>query len=1452
MATSESRKREESPFPPLPAAAEAASLLRSRAADVVELCNLPGSAPAKFLADLLPHLQGPLLAIVPEPEDADGLAADLRVFGSSGAVYPGWDILPSETDQPDIDLAKDQIGALRQLASGGGIVCISAPALLQPALPADFLGGARLSVKAGQELPPETLLARLADAGFETVDEVDLPGQSARRGGILDVFPFFADRPVRIEFFGDEIETVRFFDPGTQRSDAPVAYEVTLVDVNRDSFRQAYDRAERVKLLSYLPDNATVLLLAPQKLRHAAELYHSGFAPGSPLFVFEQAIAGIERFRTLVVPDALGDDWRNELPVLARAACSVDCGCKGMERVSGGLETAFSELRALDAAGERLTVFCTNTAERARFEELLQEEGGGLAARLELRLGTLSKGFHAQPLRRAFTSDQDILGRVTLRRPAKKRNAGAPLADFTDLRPGDYVVHLAHGIAHFDGIQTIDNGGTQADYLCLRFAEDARIYVPLSHIELVQRYIGGSEGRPTLSKLGSGTWQRRKQAAAAAAKDIAADLLRLQAARSALPGIAFPPDDEMVREFEAAFPYEETPDQLSAVADIRKDQLQASPMDRLLCGDVGFGKTEVAMRAAFKVVTSGKQVAVLVPTTILAEQHCRSFRERMADYPVTVACLSRFRTPEETRTIIDRTETGGVDILIGTHRILSKDVKFRDLGLVVVDEEQRFGVEQKERLKEMRVSVDVLSMSATPIPRTLNMALLGLRDISNLTTPPTERQSIRTEVVGYNEELIRRAILRELARGGQAFFLHNRVHNIHHVAGELATLVPEARFGVAHGQMEEKELYQAMSRFLARKLDVLVCTTIIESGVDMPSVNTLFVNNAEHFGLGALHQLRGRVGRYKHKAYAYFLIPAKRPVSPIAQKRLLALKEYSELGAGFRLAMRDLEIRGAGNILGAEQSGHINLIGFELYCRLLEKSVAQLKGEDVSELEPVELDLGTVAFIPTEYVPADAQRIDIYRKLSAAADEEALTSLAALLRDKYGAIPDAVQALFADQRLRARAQTAGINYVGRIDNALSVGFAEGKGGVGMRKLKLLRRKVTPLDRGRWRVAVGEHETPLIAAQKIIDKLQLSDDELREITDERKRLLKEAADQQLRAMSDDDAVTSAIELGDDGYDMGDDLQPPRPAKRGRPGKDSAANAPARSATDETEDGPAPESFLPQPKARPTTGRGYVQQGANWATAGGDPDDDDVARSGEDRKPDNYATGRASASIYNVGAPRASQSPAPSHADTADTGTHAHAGKREQATTSSKSAPAKGGKPARTVPEPSRPGARQVAKIQPKPAARKAGANPYAAQSGGSGRKYDLSNDPRYRQTAGALAGAYLARLEAEEAQLAQPKREPEEPGAKILGLVPDERLGIVGAVVEEDAFDLRRFGSVTIVFKKQKFYLRYTGATHQSGGRVTLNLRAESGEEVAAVCAAHLAAGPGRVLPGVIE
>lgn len=1068
----------------------------------IELSGLYGSALAMFLTEFKKVSTSTIVVLVAEPEDAEDLVSDLKVFGSNSYIFPPWDILPSESEEPDIDIAQDRVGALRIIDTNiAEIVVLCGATLLQPVLQPDLLHAGEFSVVAGMKVSPEGLIGRLIDAGFEQTDDVEVPGHFSRRGGIVDIFPFFSSKPVRLDFFGDEIDSIRYYDAGTQRSEKPTDEKIILIDINRDSFHKAYDDDNLYSLLDYTKAGATFIAVHPQRIEHNIQLYHSGFKESSLLFGVEDSIEKFIKNRIINICDIGMNEYFSDIKD-DREVSSFDMNCFSLERLNGGFDHAFDELDILAEEKNTIQVYCNNAAEQARLSELLLERGRGLANKIELKLGTISTGFYVKSQKLVITTDQQILGRKQMRRAVRKKVSSTPIASFTDLRPGDYVVHLSHGIAAYDGVETIDNNGTQADYLSLRFAEDARVYVPMSHVDLVQRYIGGGGGKPTLSKLGSASWQKRKNAAEEATKSIASDLLRLQAARDSLPGIAFDPDDELQMEFDNAFSYAETPDQLAAIAEIKQDQEKANPMDRLLCGDVGFGKTEVAMRAAFKVVNNNKQVAILVPTTILAEQHARSFKERMADYPVNIECLSRFRTTKEAKEIIDRLKRGKTDIVIGTHRIISQDVEFQDLGLVIIDEEQRFGVEQKERLKEMRVSVDILSMSATPIPRTLNMAMLGLRDISSLTTAPTERQAIRTEVIRYDNDLIRRAILREISRGGQVFFLNNRVGNIDRVARELGELVPEARFGIGHGQMSEKQLFYVMNQFLNKKIDVLVCTTIIESGVDIPSVNTLFVNNADHFGLGELHQLRGRVGRYRNKAYAYFLIPARRQINPIAQKRLHALQEYSELGSGFRLAMRDLEIRGAGNILGSEQSGHIHLIGFELYCRLLEKSVAELKGEEHVEADPVELELGSVAYIPTEYIASDTQRVDFYRKLSAASDESELTDIIDFAEDKYGMPPTSVEQLFEDQRIRISAQEVGINYLGKIDNALIVGFAKGKGGPTLIKLRAMRRKVTSLDKSRWRVSVNKHDNIYAAAKDVLHELDFSLDDIEERAEDR--------------------------------------------------------------------------------------------------------------------------------------------------------------------------------------------------------------------------------------------------------------------------------------------------------------------------------------------------------------
>jgi transcription-repair coupling factor (superfamily II helicase) len=610
----------------------------------------------------------------------------------------------------------------------------------------------------------------------------------------------------------------------------------------------------------------------------------------------------------------------------------------------------------------------------------------------------------------------------------RRRLESRAIDSFLELAEGDLVVHVSHGIARYRGMQMLEKdaaghgrrsaGRRAEEHLVLEFRDRVRVYVPASKIDLVQKYVGGAGSEPELSKFGGTAWQNRKEKVERAVLDLAADMIGLQALRAAQPGIAYPTDSEWQGEFEGSFPYQETPDQLTSLAEIKADMERARPMDRLICGDVGYGKTELAVRAAFKTIDNGRQVAVLVPTTVLAEQHYRTFSGRLAEYPFVVECLSRFRSAAEQRRIIERLTQGGVDVIIGTHRLLSADVRFKDLGLVIIDEEQRFGVEHKERLKRLRQTVDVLTMTATPIPRTLHLSLLGIRDISNLETPPPDRLAIETRIVRFDRQLIRNAILRELNRDGQVYFVHNRVHNIHDIASRLESIVPEARLAVVHGQMGEGELEQGMLRFVRREADVLVATTIIESGLDIPNANTIFINQADNYGLADLHQLRGRVGRYKHRAYAYLLLDGERQVTPTAAKRLKAIEEFTELGAGFKIALRDLEIRGAGNILGTQQSGHIAAVGYELYCQLLDNAVRQLKQQPLRTPLEVTVDLPFTAYLPRDYVPGQRLRIEVYRRLTRVRKRERLEDFRQELRDRFGPPPEPAEWLLRLAELR--------------------------------------------------------------------------------------------------------------------------------------------------------------------------------------------------------------------------------------------------------------------------------------------------------------------------------------------------------------------------------------------------------------------------------------------------
>ncbi|MFO0908501.1 MAG: transcription-repair coupling factor [Isosphaeraceae bacterium] len=712
------------------------------------------------------------------------------------------------------------------------------------------------------------------------------------------------------------------------------------------------------------------------------------------------------------------------------AASSLEATChlriESVERFSGELTKVKAELDSA-SAGDHVLIACHNAGEVERLGEVFADTAVAKAGRLRLTVGRIRAGFHMTDARTLVIGDHELFARPDVRRPVTRRRYESRAIDsFLDLSEGDLVVHVNHGIARYRGLHVVDRGGPHEhaeETLLLEFAEGSKLYVPIAKIDLVQKYVGGGRGEPPLSKIGSSAWEKRKNRVAEAVVDLAAELIDIQAARASQPGIAYPAEDShWMAEFEAAFPYTETPDQLSAIEAIKGDMALQRPMDRLICGDVGYGKTEVAMRAAFKAVDAGKQVAVLVPTTILAEQHHRSFSARMAEFPFVIEVVNRFRPKSEVRDVLERTAAGAVDILIGTHRLVQKDVRFKDLGLVIIDEEQRFGVEDKEWLKSMRSTVDVLTLSATPIPRTLHMSLLGIRDISNLETPPPDRKAIETRIQRFDAETIKRAIHRELNRDGQVYFVHNRVYDIGSVADRIQAIVPDARIGIGHGQMSGEALEKTMLAFIRHEFDILVATTIIESGLDIPNVNTIFINEADKYGLADLHQLRGRVGRYKHRAYAYLLLESDKPVTPNAVKRLKAIEEFTELGAGFKIALRDLEIRGAGNILGAEQSGHIESVGYELYCSLLEAAVRSLTKRPERPKFDCSIELSWRAFLPRDYVPGPRVKVELYRRLGRLRSLERLADFRQELVDRFGPLPPTGENLMVEAELRILAE----------------------------------------------------------------------------------------------------------------------------------------------------------------------------------------------------------------------------------------------------------------------------------------------------------------------------------------------------------------------------------------------------------------------------------------------
>lgn len=1000
---------------------------------VVHASGLWGSSAPMAVAYAVDESPSTVLYLTAHLEEADLARDDLELFRQQASeLFPAWDTLPGEGP------AAGEIQAERLRLCGklltrqsprrldGKPMFIVAPiqALLQ-AVPdpktfaACFVSLRVAADRIGHRNPsPDGLVAWLVDHGYERLDRVESPGDVARRGEIVDVFMPGEPQPHRVQFDGDEIESIRCVDVSTQRSIERLD-RLDVIALRAEGLNAASHQAN---VLAYVPDDTLIVLDDPAAIDEMGRTFLSRLGPSPGLLDIEGVLAAAARFTQLHLARfgsaIASDEHRFHFDVTS------------VMRFEGTAADVIAELAAV-AREKTVHVVCDNDGERQRLRDLVLAQAPAVSSNIEFHLGLLHCGFEWTPARTVVLAHHELFHRQRQQRRIRRLHAARPIESFAELAVGELVVHLNHGIALYRGLKAMKKGESDQheEFLTLEFADHAVVHVPCSQIDLVQKYIGVPGRKPKLSTIGGKRWGRTKQQVADAVGELAESLLRVQALRDAAVGVAYPPDTDWQREFEASFLYEETEDQLRVADEIRSDLTRPRPMDRLVCGDVGYGKTELAMRAAFKVVEYGRQVAVLVPTTVLAEQHYQTFRDRMADYPFSIGCLSRFRTAGEQKKIIERARKGQIDIVIGTHRLLSKDVSFSNLGLVIIDEEQRFGVEHKERLKQMRETVDVLTLTATPIPRTLHMSMSGLRDISTLQTPPVDRRAIATQVRAFDENLIRDAVLREMNRDGQVYFIHNFVHSIADMADTIRRIVPEARVVYGHGQMLDGELEDVMRRFLNREADVLVATTIIESGIDIPTVNTIFINRAERFGLADMHQLRGRVGRSHHKAYCYLLLSPDRPLTGKAARRLKTIEEFSELGAGFRIAMRDLEIRGAGNLLGKEQSGHIAAVGYDLYCRMLEQTVRRLKNEPEPVPPPLHVDLDVAAYIPRNYVDSDRSRLDIYRRLVTSTTTRDLEQLEHDLVDAFGPIPQPVNQLLQVAEIRILARNFGVSSI---------------------------------------------------------------------------------------------------------------------------------------------------------------------------------------------------------------------------------------------------------------------------------------------------------------------------------------------------------------------------------------------------------------------------------------
>lgn len=995
-------------FDASPALREVAT--RVTAGGTLTLGRAGNAAGAFAVSYLWQELHRPILVLTAGLDEAEQARRDISTLLETGVEdFPPWESLFTDDSEPDPDIFARRTAAIDSLqAERPAIIVAPMQAILQPVgLRSEGAPDRRFVLRPGDLSPPGELARALVDAGYRRFPQIARPGDFSIRGGIFDIYPREGAHPYRMEYFGDEIDSIRAVSLENQRSGDEMNLLVLTLMPKEEYFIRGFTGKE-ITLFDRLPETTLLAVYSPREVEERCVSLIGQWAPRRDKAIASELWGRAGRLTRIELETLAPEPGRGpiNLPVMSS------------ERFRGNLDRVCESLAEESEKGTPIRVYFRQEAEIERFHEIMQESG--IRESCVPEFGELSHGFQwNEPVGGLFLAGSEILGRSrTMARRARKQRRSEAVGSFLELEPGDHVVHVTHGVGRYRGIRQIDSGRRAGDHLILEFREGVKVLVPAERIDLVQKYVGSRKANPLLDKVGGTNWAKKKQRVEDALHDLASEMIDVQALRTERSGHAFPEDNHFQDEFEAAFPFDETQDQLDTIAAIKKDMMTPRPMDRLVCGDVGYGKTELAMRAAFKAVQAGKQVAVLVPTTVLAQQHLITFRERMAEFPVRIDALSRFRSRKEATQIVKQAQEGKLDILIGTHRLLSNDVSFQDIGLIIIDEEQRFGVAHKEKLKQLRRLVEVLTLTATPIPRTLHMALTGVRDISSLSEPPGGRRSVRTEVCPYERGRFREIVLRELNRDGQVFWVHNRVKSIRNRELDLQQLVPEARMIHVHGQMDEHELEERMTAFLEKQYDVLVTTTIIESGLDIPSANTLVVERADRFGLAELHQLRGRVGRGVHQAYAYFVIPEDRPVNPEASQRLQAIEEFSSLGSGFHIAMRDLEIRGAGNILGREQSGHIATIGYDLYCKLLERAVAEMRGSTYHEPPEVEVAIAGHARIPEDYVPHDNQRLRFYRSVATALEPQDVVDVEEELKDRYGEPPEETRSLLHLQLLR--------------------------------------------------------------------------------------------------------------------------------------------------------------------------------------------------------------------------------------------------------------------------------------------------------------------------------------------------------------------------------------------------------------------------------------------------